>query len=725
MATLIKKHDLIEARLARLSAIHGQDAGFYVLAVHSFIEGYLRDIFDPHFDRRLDKFGYFIDLFRDRKDPAGKSLCKGHDLLSVICNEHDLTHDVRHRFGELSPYDAGAATENLYGFLCLAGHANSGNLAKLREARDAWNDARSKADLVRELGAMGYKAQQAEKNLAERMIEIEALQAARKESEALSSLIARYEAELDQLRLSNKTQTAKADEARKAKFEAEKKLRKIATELDRLKGADDYLTRQRRLLGLSRSRKEYERFILKLTGEQRDVLSRIKLGGDFLVKGPAGTGKTLVLIKAIEKARGVDELDLAPLEGEILLLTYTKTLVKYDAYLSKLASEGRGAHRIRTADSFLEELLRLAAPSFRVVFDDGARYSKELASRHNGTELKDDELAAEIERLVYANAVTRAEYLDEGYERKGMGKPLGKEARAKVWQALESLEAEMLQTGRLMKGFAVKLVLESLDRLRADPRFPKLDYIFIDEVQDLSAAELKLLKACAGRCLVMAGDEDQAIFRPGFSFARSGIDIVGRSRSLGRNFRNSFPILELAEAYRAKMEGRDLDYSPTSDRPGDPPEFFLSEDKEELISLLVKRVELFRTEHRYEPENLFVIAPKNDDVAAILERLRSAGMTAKEPRDPSFDFEETGVVRVTTMHSAKGLDAPVVFLYLPYLPYGGANMSDEARDKIYRDLIYVSVTRAMDHLDVFVNPSAKYSAMKDLVETWELQRSES
>ena len=52
----------------------------------------------------------------------------------------------------------------------------------------------------------------------------------------------------------------------------------------------------------TRTRLDFERSLVRLTAEQSKVLAQIKLNRDFLVKGSAGTGKSLVLIKALEKA---------------------------------------------------------------------------------------------------------------------------------------------------------------------------------------------------------------------------------------------------------------------------------------------------------------------------------------------------------------------------------------------------------------------------------------
>jgi len=69
---------------------------------------------------------------------------------------------------------------------------------------------------------------------------------------------------------------------------------------------------------------------------------------------------------------------------------------------------------------------------------------------------------------------------------------------------------------------------------------------------------------------------------------------------------------------------------------------------------------------------------------------------------------------VTTLHSSKGLDFPVVLLYLPSLPTAG-EFDEKSADSLARNLIYVAMTRAMDNLNVFVMEEAKERALTELV----------
>jgi superfamily I DNA/RNA helicase len=72
---------------------------------------------------------------------------------------------------------------------------------------------------------------------------------------------------------------------------------------------------------------------------------------------------------------------------------------------------------------------------------------------------------------------------------------------------------------------------------------------------------------------------------------------------------------------------------------------------------------------------------------------------------------------VSTLHSSKGLDFPVVLLYLPSLP-SAADYDEKSADSLARNLIYVAMTRAMDNLNVFVLEEARERAVQELVEVF-------
>jgi ATP-dependent exoDNAse (exonuclease V) beta subunit len=125
-------------------------------------------------------------------------------------------------------------------------------------------------------------------------------------------------------------------------------------------------------------------------------------------------------------------------------------------------------------------------------------------------------------------------------------------------------------------------------------------------------------------------------------------------------------------------------------------------------------VSLFIDKLGYDPENVTVLAPSKTDVSQIQDRLSKRGITSANIKDGSFSFAAEGLVRVTTLHSSKGLDFPVVLLFLPSLPTAG-QYDEKAADFLARNLIYVAMTRAMDILNVFVMEESKEMAVQELV----------
>lgn len=86
--------------------------------------------------------------------------------------------------------------------------------------------------------------------------------------------------------------------------------------------------------------------------------------------------------------------------------------------------------------------------------------------------------------------------------------------------------------------------------------------------------------------------------------------------------------------------------------------------------------------------------------------------------DQPFDFNETGSILISTLHSAKELDFPVVFLFLYRPPYFDSAYDAETSERMTRSLVYVSATRAMDQLDVFALNVPSSPAIADLVKAF-------
>jgi len=227
--------------------------------------------------------------------------------------------------------------------------------------------------------------------------------------------------------------------------------------------------------------------------------------------------------------------------------------------------------------------------------------------------------------------------------------------------------------------------------------------------------QLERRQLLAQRALIMAGDTDQSIYGVGSPYARAGIEITGRTRILHTNFRNTCAIHDLAERYRLLAgEGRhDATSAPQAFREGPVPEITTGPAGRQLLDRLLARAELFVKTLSYDPENVCILAPTNEEVGRIGEALRARGYNAANIRDEGFSFHAPGTIRLSTLHSAKGLDFPVVLMYLPGLP-SIPQYDERSADKLLRNLVYVGMTRAMDNLNVFTVPEPKEPALRDL-----------
>ena len=437
---------------------------------------------------------------------------------------------------------------------------------------------------------------------------------------------------------------------------------RLLTELEGYRDLERYLEHLARFTLYTRTRRDYERSLMRLTPEQRDALDEIRPGHDFLIRGGAGTGKTIVLLHAFDRARRERDAELGFGRPRMALLTYTTTLVKYDRYLAAVLHTDGVDDLITTADAFFLARLRRVEARARVDYAVVAR----LAASLNGTEfLTNAELATELEDFLFANAVTREEYIDNVVLRRGMRQPLSAQQRAMVWGVRARVIEEMERAGTLSKNWSRMRLIEHLERTPGDPAVCDVDLAYVDESQDLTAVDLKALKLMTRRGLVLAGDAGQTIYGVGSPYRRAGIDISGRTRVLRTSFRTTCPIQEAADRYRALTRGEEEEPNPQAFREGPVPELYTAATRDEMDRLLLARVALFVDTLGYDPENVTVLAPTRNDVARIGQLLSRAGRAVANIHDEAFAFSQAGAVRLSTLHSSKGLDFPVVLLYLP------------------------------------------------------------
>jgi superfamily I DNA/RNA helicase len=686
----------LEERLERLAQVAGTDEGFFVLALHSFIEAYICD--EVPSLRGIERFPDRLQAFADYLAAKGAPP-ESQATISRIIQEHAITERVRHSFTRLDREEALAATHNFLKF-CAACGIVSASLARLSRSLASWEGAQRPArGAGGELSRIQGELRAAQMDSAKLLAQTEAWAQDKLRFAELEGETLRVSSELSRERGRPDSRMDRLEQLRKDLDHLAAEKRKLGLQLSSYRDLDLYVDLVSRFSLYTRTRMDYERSVMKLTPEQEEAVEGLRPGFDFLVRGGAGTGKTIVLLHALEKARRarMAELDLKP-GARILFLTYTNTLVKYDRYVAEILKEKDADDLIITADSFFLSRLRLLGQRQRVDYAVHLR----LAEKLNTTGFfSAQELALEIEELIFGNLVTRREYVDEMMPRRGMRQPLSAGQREAVWKVRDAMADVMDHDGTLSKNYSRIKLIEFLEAHPQDARLRDLDIAFVDESQDLSAADLKALKLMTRRGLVMAGDTGQSIYGISSPYKRAGVDIAGRSRVLHTSFRSTVPIHDVTEAYR-KLSGLEDDEpgSTVAFREGPAPELYTAPDRQDLMRLLLRKASLFIERLGYDPENLAVLAPTKTDLAAIGDMLGHAGYQNANIRDEDFSFKHENTIRLSSLHSSKGLDFPVVLLFLPSLP-PRTEYDGRESEKLVRNLLYVAMTRAMDNLNVF------------------------
>ncbi len=693
-------------KIDRLVRMLESDGGFYVLAIHSFIEYYMRNNF-PGYDNswtitfNTNLYNYKKYLIQENPGQFLNEL----SCFKAIMDQRKIIDTVLYNFEPVCREEVRAATFNFLQFSKAAGIDES-LLEELKKSLESWRGKGERKVDIFELESIKkelFNLKKENRELLDQYREFEETKAVKK---YLESRIETLSLEIDLQRKNTDAKDQKIDKLRQSQKDLEDDKKQVDIKILHYEQIDKYLKNLLRVTLYSRTRMDYERSLTELTGEQKDILKQITLKSDFLVKGGAGTGKTLVLLEAMKEVnRGT--LDFA--NKKLLLLTYTNTLVKYDRYISEIMEISDGNTLINTADSYLNNIFEGIFPDLLIDYSIMGKLCKELNS---SSFFDDKQLHMEIEDFLYGCNISEKEYIQGMIIRRGMKTKLNRLQRQEVWDIKSSIEELMIKTQTISKGYSRVLIFSNLK----DDIKNEYDHIFIDESQDLYPLELQLLKKLSLTSLVMAGDTDQSIYGIGSPYNRAGISTIGTTKILKTNFRNTIPIHELAEKFRKRStSGFDKTITPTAFREGPIPELYSSPDTENLYNQLVEKVKIFVNTIEYDRENICILAPTIRFLNKIQDRLKAEGISSVNIKDPQFSFKSEGSIRLSPLHSSKGLDIPVVLLFIPILFYNKELDTGESEDLV-RNLVYVSMTRAMENLNVFTKENSNDPIIGDLLE---------
>lgn len=256
-----------------------------------------------------------------------------------------------------------------------------------------------------------------------------------------------------------------------------------------------------------------------------------------------------------------------------------------------------------------------------------------------------------------------------------------------------------------------KRLAEVASRAVESGRVPAGQYtaLLVDEAHDFEDAWLAMATRMvdpATRSLLVLYDDAQSIYqkqRRKFNFRSVGIEAQGRSRVLKINYRNTAEVLALALTCAQQLlhgeDAVDEDSVPTvrpesAGRRGSMPVLIEARSPDQEVALVVERIDQARAEG-LGLRDIAILFRARDAMLPFENALRRHGIDFQSMSRQAikrFDWD-ANAVKLLTLHSAKGLEFPIVFIAgLHAMPMRSLPVEDEVR------LLYVGMTRATHRL---------------------------
>ncbi len=490
------------------------------------------------------------------------------------------------------------------------------------------------------------------------------------------------------------------------------------TTLDRLKG---YCEGKIKRLMLNLQRPEQQRYV---------DIERTPL---ILLKGAAGSGKTTVgIYRAIR---------LASQGRRVLVLTYNSTLSSVTkSLIEELIGPLPANLQVRTLHSLMIEYLRKhsSAPNLPEKSDKAVglllrEALSEVRKKMMSPVLRRDErfFEEEIGRVIKGLGISGVNEYKE-VERYGRKTALGALQREAVWKVYEEYQRRLAQAKRHDWSDVSLLMLQVLQTKPFDTPY---DDIIVDEAQDLTPVDLRVIQqlvipstnstTTAGSIMILA-DAAQTLYSRGFSWKQAGIQARGHTAILRKNYRNTRQIAEAAAhlleqntLMRASNEYVDPEWT---QRQGPSPFVMKAASSFEQMVLVRERILDLVGDQVFRLSDFAVLCPTKQLCRQCQHELDSAGLRTVLHTDSDFDLLEERI-KIMTIHSAKGLEFPVVFLLgvvhgmLPRTQVFQNVDAEEAQLHVEQErmLCYVGMTRAAEALYILTVKDSESRFVQDVI----------
>jgi superfamily I DNA/RNA helicase len=448
-------------------------------------------------------------------------------------------------------------------------------------------------------------------------------------------------------------------------------------------------------------------WMLFLPEEHKRFISQT-YNGPARLFGPSGTGKTCILLhRAVHLARSSGE--------PVLVLSFRPTLAKVIASLKERLCghdwDTADLIRVLSLHEFARELIGARSTIdlheqdllvSQACTQTGSPPASLLKKIRAGQTLQDF-TGSEVINWIKGTAYKSLEiYQSLDFPK---GKPqLSSVEREWLFQVFECYEQ---LKGERCDGQDLLLLAEA--NIRSGATESKWSAVLVDEFQDLNLCGLSLIKILSARNssqLFFVGDHRQRIYRTLPSFKDAGIAIVGRSFGLAENYRNTPEIYAAAKSI----------YGGT----GEDPDEEGSDDRDIRFSRLGSKIPVLRGFATESLEDSWVctqvqsliadgvpaghialLSLARDQTENILWEIRVRTIELDSSREGRLGYFTEGAVKRATIHGAKGLEFPIVFIVglsaKSFSSHPWIRSEDDPNSAI-GSLLYVAMTRARDRL---------------------------